>query len=133
MTALATDAASGSVAEVRPQVAHLPANVASEQPSETTSKAGAAARESLVLVEARERLEAAKLKTALWDHYVGFATFKASGFATLGVAALELLNPALIPLAIDPLTSAAAGFALLTGKTVVGLINRLSPDEPKKP
>lgn len=108
----------------------LPALRASDASSNMTPPVSAMVE--LIEVD-KAKLEAAKLKTATWDHYIGFFTFKASGLTAIAAAASELLNPALIPIVLDPLSAAAAGIALLTGKSVLGLIAKVTAPDNKEP
>lgn len=70
---------------------------------------------------AERKLRAAKLKTQKWDHYIGFVTTKASGLAAAAGGITELVAPALLPIP-EPITCLVIGAALLTGKSILGLI-----------
>lgn len=78
------------------------------------------------------RLASAKLRTARWDHYIGFFTLKAAGLTALVTAAAELFAPDLIVAGIDPLSAGSVGLALLTGKSVLGLIAKATADEKRE-
>lgn len=86
---------------------------------------------STELEDARAKLEAAKVRTSTWDHYIGFITLKGAGLTAFACAASEVLNPSLIPITLDPLTTAAVGLALLTGKSLIGLIAKATGSESK--
>ena len=71
--------------------------------------------------DAEDRLSAAKLKTSKWDHYIGFVVVKATGFLAGAGAAVEFVAPTLLPIP-EPTVCLAVSLALLSGKTVVGLV-----------
>jgi hypothetical protein len=82
-------------------------------------------RTKLELDRIREERQKLSIKKA--ERIIGFIGTKITGIGSIGFGICELISPDLISVNTDkPLAYVATGLALLTGKRVIEIVNKIS-------